>query len=268
MPDNDTREKRSYSEEDMGIPVKLEVFEGPLDLLLHLIDKNKIDIYDIPIVEITNQYMEYIRNMQREDLNVMSEFLVMAATLLDIKCRMLLPKEVNEDGEEEDPRRELVEQLLQYKMFKYISFELRDRESDSDLVMFKRPTIPEEVESYVEPVDLDQLLDGLTPGRLNAIFRDVMKRQNDKIDPVRSKFGKIEKEEVTLADKFTHIHDYMRGHRRFSFRQLLEKQSSRMHIVVTFLAILEMMKLGEIRVAQESTCGDILIERTGEANGD
>ena len=92
----------------MGIPVKLEVFEGPLDLLLHLIDKNKIDIYDIPIVEITNQYMEYIRNMQREDLNVMSEFLVMAATLLDIKCRMLLPKEVTEDGEEEDPRAELV----------------------------------------------------------------------------------------------------------------------------------------------------------------
>ena len=97
----------------MGIPVKLEVFEGPLDLLLHLIDKNKIDIYDIPIVEITNQYMEYIRNMQREDLNIMSEFLVMAATLLDIKCRMLLPKEVNEEGEEQDPRPELVEQLLQ-----------------------------------------------------------------------------------------------------------------------------------------------------------
>ena len=89
----------------MGIPVKLEAFEGPLDLLLHLIEKNKIDIYDIPIVEITNQYMDYIRQMQREDLNVMSEFLVMAATLLDIKCRMLLPKEVTEDGEEEDPGR-------------------------------------------------------------------------------------------------------------------------------------------------------------------
>ena len=112
----------------MGIPVKLPVFEGPLELLLHLIEKNKIDIYDIPIVEITNQYMEYIRQMEREDLNIMSEFLVMAATLLDIKCRMLLPKEVNEEGEEEDPRQELVEQLLQYKMYKYISYELRDRE--------------------------------------------------------------------------------------------------------------------------------------------
>lgn len=85
----------------MGIPVKLQVFEGPLDLLLHLIDKNKIDIYDIPIVEITSQYMDYIRAMEEEDLNIMSEFLLMAATLLDIKCRMLLPKEVNEDGEEE-----------------------------------------------------------------------------------------------------------------------------------------------------------------------
>ena len=87
----------------MGIPIKLEVFEGPLDLLLHLIDKNKVDIYDIPIVEITNQYMEYIHQMQREDLNIMSEFLLMAATLLDIKCKMLLPKEVNEEGEEEEP---------------------------------------------------------------------------------------------------------------------------------------------------------------------
>ena len=96
----------------MAIPVKLPVFEGPLDLLLHLIDKNKIDIYDIPIVEITDQYLEYIHQMEREDLDIMSEFMVMAATLLDIKCRMLLPKEVNEEGEEEDPRAELVQQLF------------------------------------------------------------------------------------------------------------------------------------------------------------
>lgn len=247
----------------MGIPVKLEVFEGPLDLLLHLIDKNKIDIYDIPIVEITNQYMEYIRNMQREDLNIMSEFLVMAATLLDIKCRMLLPKEVNEKGEEEDPRQELVEQLLQYKMYKYISYELKEREMDSDMVLYKGPTIPEEVKEYVEPVNLDKLLGDLTLQKLGAIFQEVMKRQTDKIDPVRSKFGKIEKEEVTLTDKFTYIHSYMKDHKRFSFRQLLEKQHTKMHIVVTFLAILEMMKLGEIHVEQEETCGDIMIERTG-----
>ena len=207
--------------------------------------------------------MEYIRNMQREDLNIMSEFLVMAATLLDIKCRMLLPKEVNEEGEEEDPRQELVEQLLQYKMYKYIACELKDREMDSDMVLYKSPSIPEEIEKYVEPVDLDKLLGDLTLQKLNSIFKDVMKRQTDKIDPVRSKFGKIEKEEVTLSDKFTYIHSYMRDHKTFSFRQLLEKQHSKMHIVVTFLAILEMMKLGEIRVEQEETCGDIMIETTG-----
>ena len=102
----------------MGIPVKLEAFEGPLDLLLHLIEKNKINIYDIPIVEITDQYMEYIRQMKTESLDVMSEFLVMAATLLDIKSRMLLPPEVTEEGEEIEPREELVEKLLEYKMYK------------------------------------------------------------------------------------------------------------------------------------------------------
>ena len=173
----------------MGIPVKLEVFEGPLDLLLHLIEKNKVDIYDIPIVEITNQYMEYIRGMQHEDLNVMSEFLVMAATLLDIKCRMLLPKEVTEEGEEEDPRQELVEQLLQYKMYKYMAFELKDRELDSGQVMYKSPDIPEEILEYAEPVDLDQLLGDLTMAKLGEVFREIMKRQAEKIDPVRSKFG-------------------------------------------------------------------------------
>lgn len=252
----------------MGIPVKLEVFEGPLDLLLHLIDKNKIDIYDIPIVEITNQYMEYIRNMQREDLNVMSEFLVMAATLLDIKCRMLLPKEVTEEGEEEDPRQELVEQLLQYKMYKYMAYELKDRQTDADYVLYKKPTIPQEVREYEDPVDLDLLLGDLTLARLDAIFQDVMKRQTDKIDPVRSKFGKIEKEEVSLSDKFTYIRGYMKTRRRFSFRQLLEEQHSKMHVVVAFLAILEMMKLGEVRVEQEDTCGEIMIERIGDTDGD
>lgn len=251
----------------MGIPVKLEVFEGPLDLLLHLIDKNKIDIYDIPIAEITDQYMDYIRTMHREDMNVMSEFLVMAAKLLDIKCRMLLPKEVTEEGEEEDPRRELVEQLLQYKMYKYMASELKERQTDSEQVMYKEPTLPEEVREYVEPVDLDRLLGDLTLSRLNMIFQEVMKRQTDKIDPVRSKFGKIEKEEVSLTDKFSYIHHYMQSHRKFRFRQLLEEQHSRMQIVVTFLAILELMKQGEIHVAQEDTFGEIMIERTGDTDG-
>ena len=244
----------------MGIPVKLQVFEGPLDLLLHLIDKNKIDIYDIPIVEITNQYMEYIKAMEKEDLNVMSEFLVMAATLLDIKCKMLLPKEVNEDGEEEDPRQELVEQLLEYKMYKYMSYELKDRELESERVMYKTPTIPREVMDYEQPVILYEYLANLTLQKLNHIFKDVMKRQVDKIDPVRSKFGKIEKEEVTVSDKLVFVTDYAREHKKFSFRTLLTKQSTKTQIVVTFLALLQLMKEGVLYIEpQEQPFDDIRI---------
>ncbi len=246
----------------MGIPVKLEVFEGPLDLLLHLIDKNKIDIYDIPIVMITNQYMEYIKTMETKDLNIMSEFLLMAATLLDIKCRMLLPKEVNEDGEEEDPREELVAQLLQYKMYKYMSFELRDRESLGESTLYKSPDIPDEVMKYEAPVDLDDLLDGLTIEKLNQVFNDVIKRVNDKVDPIRSKFGKIEKEEVTLEDKMNYVEVFAEKNKKFSFRELLMSQNTKMHVVVTFLAILELMKTGKIQVLQENTFDEILITST------
>ena len=113
----------------MALSVKIESFEGPLDLLLHLIDINKFNIFDIPIVEITAQYMEYLHSMKTRDLNIMSEFLVMAATLLEIKAKMLLPAEVDEEGEEIDPREELVQKLLEYKMYKYMSYELRDRKS-------------------------------------------------------------------------------------------------------------------------------------------
>ena len=244
----------------MGIPVKLEAFEGPLDLLLHLIEKNKIDIYDIPIVEITNQYMEYIRSMEKKDLNIMSEFLLMASTLLDIKSRMLLPKEEKEDDEEdEDPRQELVQQLLQYKLYKYMSYELKDRQLDGEKILYREKDIPQEVRDYEEPVDLDELLDGLTLKKLQGIFKDVIKRQEDIIDPVRSGFGKIEKEEITLTEKLTDVEAYARTHREFSFRGMLEGQKSKIHVIVTFLAILEMMKTGEIVILQEHPFEDILI---------
>lgn len=243
----------------MKIDVKLEAFEGPLDLLLHLIEKNKVNIYDIPIVEITNQYMDYIHAMEKEDLNVMSEFLLMASTLLDIKCKMLLPKEVNEEGEEEDPRQELVEQLLQYKMYKYMSYELRDRQVEGERLMFKEPTIPKEVKTYEEPVDLDALLEGITLAKLNAVFQDILKRQEEKIDPIRSKFGKIEKEEVSLTEKMREVENYAMLHRSFCFRDLLGRQSSKIQVIVTFLAILEMMKTGAIRIVQEHTFSEIMI---------
>ena len=243
----------------MSLTVKLQVFEGPLDLLLHLIEKNKVDIYDIPIVLITDQYLEYIRQMQKEDLDVMSEFLVMAATLLDIKCRMLLPKEVNEEGEEEDPRAELVEKLIEYKLYKYMSYELKDMHMDAGKTLFKKPTMPKEIEDYEQPIDYEQLIGDMDLAKLNQIFKSMMKRQVDKIDPIRSKFGKIEKDEVNLEEKTAYIENYVKSHKRFGFRDLLEKQGSKMDIVVTFLVILELMKLGQIMIVQEALFDDIMI---------
>lgn len=242
----------------MELNVKLQVFEGPLDLLLHLLEKNKVNIYDIPIVEITKQYMEYIQTMQRQDLNVVSEFLVMAATLLDIKSKMLLPSREEEEEEEEDPRAELVQRLLEYKMYKCISYELKDRQVDAGKVLFKPPTVPEEVAAYEEPVDVGELLSGLSPEALKELFESVMKRQADNIDPVRSKFGKIEKEEVSLEATIQDLETYARGHRAFSFRSLVGKKG-RMDVIVHFLAILELMKLGEIQIMQNHLFDDIYI---------
>ena len=244
----------------MELSYKLETFEGPLDLLLHLIEKNKVNIYDIPIAAITDQYLEYVRNMEEESLDVVSEFLVMAATLLDIKARMLLPKEVNEEGEEEDPRAELVARLLEYKTYKYMSLELKDMELDAEKIFYKDPTVPKEVKEYEQPVDLDKLLDGVTLAKLQQIFQSVMRRQQDKIDPVRSTFGTIKKEPVSLEDKIASVMDYARKHRKFSFRDMLSRQKDKTEIVVTFLALLELMKIGKIHLTQENLFDDMMIE--------
>jgi len=243
----------------MAIPVKLEAFEGPLDLLLHLIEKNKIDIYDIPIVEITEQYLDYIRQMETEDMNVVSEFLVMAATLIDIKCKMLLPKEVNEEGEEEDPRAELVQKLLEYKMCKYMSMELRDRQVDAARNLYREQLLPEEVAAYKPPLDYEELLGDMTLNKLHEIFKSIVRKQEDKIDPIRSQYGKIEKDEVDMDLKTLYVEAYAREHKCFSFRKLLEKQKSRAELIVTFLIILELMKTGKICIVQENIFDDIMI---------
>ena len=244
----------------MDMTVKLQVFEGPLDLLLHLIDKNKVNIYDIPIVEITSQYMEYIAERKGRDLNVLSEFLVMAATLIDIKSKMLLPSNPDAEEEEEDPRAELVQQLLEYKMYKCMAYELKDRQIDAQRTMFKAPTIPEEVLAYEEPVNLEDLVSNITIAKLNQIFKSIMKKQTDKLDPIRSKFGKIEKEEVSQEEKMEELKQYALTHKHFSFRGILEKQASKVEVIVTFLAILELMKTGIILIYQENTFDDIMID--------
>jgi segregation and condensation protein A len=249
----------------MALEVELKVFDGPLDLLLSLIEKNKINIFDIPIVEITDQYLDYVRKMQREDLGVMSEFMVMAAELISIKCRMLLPKEVDEEGEEIDPRDELVRQILEYKTYKYMSYQLKDR-LDASGNVFKPETIPREVRSYRPRVDPADLVRDLTLEKLHRIFDSVIRRQEDKIDPVRSKFGTIEKEEVSVPEKLESIAEYAKRHDRFSFRDLLEEQSSKVQVVVTFLAVLELMKYGIIEATQDGIDQEIYIERAQEVD--
>ncbi len=246
----------------MGIPVKLPAFEGPLDLLLHLIEKNQIDIYDIPIVTITDQYMDYIRAMEKKDLNVMSEFLVMAATLLEIKAKMLLPVELDEEGEEVDPRADLVQRLLEYKLYKCMANELKDREEEAGQSFYREADIPKEVASYTAPVDLDELLGDLTLVRLNEVFQAILRRTEDKIDPIRSKFGEIEKEEVSLEDKMAYVEGEILKSPHTSFRGMLKASGKRgkMHVIVTFLAILELMKMGKLSVRQDDTFGEIYIE--------
>ena len=244
----------------MAIPVKLEVFEGPLDLLLHLIEKNKVDIYDIPIVEITKQYLDYVKELPKDDLNTVSEFMVMAATLLDIKCKMLLPKVETEEGEEEDPRAELVQKLLEYKMYKYMSYELKDMQMDGEKYLYKQPTIPDEVKNYKPPIDYTELLGETTLSNLNEIFNACLKRIEDKVDPIRSNFGKIEKEEVDINQKQDYIASYITSHKKCSFRNLLSEQRTKMEVIVTFLVILELIKTGNVEVCQSENFGDIDIE--------
>lgn len=241
------------------ISVKLDAFDGPLDLLLHLIEKNKIDIFDIPIVQITEQYMEIIAEMDEKDMDIMSDFLVMAATLLKIKSKMLLPAEINEEGEEEDPRAELVERLLEYKTYKYASYELKDKQLDASRLLFKESSVPEEIAEIKDEVDVGELLSDVTLSKLQDIFKSVMKKQIDKVDPIRSKFGKIEKESITLADRMLFIEEYAMLHRQFSFRQLLEEQPSKMMVIVSFLGVLELMKVGKLKILQENIFDDIYI---------
>lgn len=245
----------------MSLDLKLTVFEGPLELLLHLIDKNKVNIYDIPIVKITEQYLQYLDEMEEHlDMDAMSEFLVMAAALINIKTKMLLPKKEVEDEEEIDPRAELVRRLLEYKVYKYAAEELKDKQEDASKILFRDQKLPMEVVAYKEEIDPKELIGDLTLQRLNQIFQSVIKRRADKVDPIRSKFGRIEKEEISVEDKMSQIREQIKGLKKISFRTLLNIQATKTQVVVTFLAILELMKMGKVTVCQPDIFDEIIID--------
>ena len=243
----------------MEFAAKLNTFEGPLDLLMHLIEKNKVDIYDIPISMITDQYLEYLETMDEADPDVMSEFLVMAATLLDIKAKMLLPKEVDEEGNEEDPRAELVQKLLEYKLYKYMSIELKDKAVVASRLVYKKESIPDEVAEYQAPIDLDHFLGDLTLVKLKAVFDDVIARSNEKINVQAVKYGTLQKEEVKIVDRIDFLKKRIVREPKVSFRKLLEEHYTKMNVIVTFMAVLELMKSGELMAVQDDINNDIIL---------
>ena len=243
-------------------------FDGPLDLLLKLIEKDKIDIYDIPIVRLTEQYFQYVNAMEEKDLDVMSDFLVMASILLDIKAKMLLPKEYKEaEEDEEDPRAELTARLLEYKRYKFIAHELRLYEEYAERFCYRKEELPEELKSYVPPVELDELLDGVTLERLRQVYLRVLGRMSSAENTAQQQFfGVIRKHRISLAGCLKGMVNYAKSHRHFSFRQMLEGSADKTEVVVNFLAILELIRMGKVSVNQDDTEADIEVEVNSDAD--
>lgn len=243
--------------------MKLDAFEGPLDLLLHLINRFEIDIYDIPMAEITEQYLLYIRTMQELELDVASEYLVMAATLLAIKSKMLLPQheEMNEELEdvvEEDPREELVERLIEYKKYKEAAKELKERERERGQIFTKPPSDLSDYSQEIEACGAD--LQVTVYDMLGAFHKLLRRKKLQK--PLSTK---IAREEISIEQRMDEIREkIISSNRAFYFEELFPSHE-REHIVVTFLAILELMKRNEILVEQQTNFAEIVIMAKGGA---
>ncbi|WP_425448681.1 segregation and condensation protein A [Dethiothermospora halolimnae] len=241
----------------MGYKVILESFEGPFDLLYHLIEKSEIDIYDIPIAEITEQYISYIEKMKELDLDVTSEFLLMVATLLEIKSRMLLPKMKKDDGEqlqmeEVDPREELIRRLIEYKKYKNVAEELKTKEKAQQKVYYKPK---EEIEMFVEKdeiklenVNLDDIIDAMVK------IIEEKKKDNKTLN-----IATIERDEITIEQGMKNLLNTLNKKREIEFKKLFQDKFNKVEIVVTFLAILELIKQKKINIVQENNFDSILI---------
>ncbi len=243
------------------LQIKLEEFEGPLDLLLKLIDKNKIDIYDIPISRLTDDYLYYIKHSNIIDMEEMSQFIVMATTLLEIKSKMLLPKEKDEETNEEiDPREELVKKLIEYKKYKMIAEKLYNTDIFTDKVIFKEPDIKaiNSIKIKAEPT-VEEILDGITLKDLYNAFEEVLKRKELKTDKIRSGFKSVTKALYNINDKINYIKDLIILNSRISFNKIFEESSSKAEVVVTFLAVLELIKTKDIKVIQQDIFDEIII---------
>ncbi|MDR7869989.1 MAG: segregation/condensation protein A [Tissierellaceae bacterium] len=239
----------------MDYKIILDSFEGPLDLLLNLIEKSKIDIYDIPINLITEQYLDYIYGMEEFNLEVTSDFLVMAATLLHIKSKLLLPKiePIDEDEALEDPRDELVQRLLAYKKYKEVANRLREYE-EIGLKSFCKPQEDlsqfEEQELEIGPLDIESLFKTLNR---------ILERRG--LDTDYLNFEEISRDEFTIEECTENIIQRLEFKKKISFSELLKINSSKNEIVAYFLSLLELMKFKNISVRQDKAFSDIIIVR-------
>lgn len=241
--------------------VQLEAFEGPFDLLFHLIEKNEIDIYDIPIAQLTEQYLSFLEQAEYKNMDSMSEFLIMAATLLEIKSKFLLPKQKQDPEQKQDPREELVHKLLEYKKFKEVTEDLKKREQKAALVFYKEAD--KAVQALKQSKTEDCFLSGITLEHLYQAFTEVMKRREIKIDKVRSSFKSVEKDLYTIDEKIDYMKDLLILHPCVFFHQIFREKAVKMEIVVTFLALLELIKIKEVTVSQQETFSEILIRKIG-----
>ncbi|MFH1458489.1 MAG: segregation/condensation protein A [Candidatus Omnitrophota bacterium] len=240
----------------MSYKIKLEIFEGPLDLLLYLVNKDHLNIYDIPIAKVTGQYLEYLNLMQLLDLNIAGEFLVMAATLMQIKSKMLLPAEPQEaaEGKQEDPREELVRRLLEYERFKEIAESLRQRETEQKEV-FKRPKTQTEQETPGDSRDV--YFEASIFDLINA-FTKALK------DVPKEVFYEVIKDEFTIEEKIHQILHLLLEKSNVQLSELFGNAKSKLEIIVIFLAILELIRMKEIVCRQRELFQDIEILRNKE----
>ncbi|MFA9397732.1 MAG: segregation/condensation protein A [Clostridiaceae bacterium] len=240
----------------MALNIKIRNFEGPFDLLLHLIKKNEMDIYEISIFEITNHYLEYLDLMKEMDLDIASEFIVTAATLLEIKSRELLPKNPIEE-EEEDPKKKLIQKLIEYNKFKHVAFYLKKREDEYGQAFYKRPEIIDD--SGLLEVNRD-ILNGKTLYDLFKIYNDLINMMKDK------KNENVIQEQISLdlykvEDKIEYIKNIVALEEKINFSNISKACSNKIEIVVTFLALLELVKSRDVKINQKSNFKDITIER-------
>ena len=240
--------------------VKLEAFEGPFELLYHLIEKNEINIYDIPIALLTEQYLAHIESFKQTDMDSMSEFLLMASALLEIKSKMLLPGIKKENEEDIDPREELVRQLIEYKRFKHVVPLWQEIEKEAELLYYKKPdtALLQSLRVKKKP-RLHEVLDGVTMERLHQAFLDIMSRRELKTDKVRSAFNSVQRDSYTISGKMGYIRDLLRLRPKIAFADMFRINAKRIEKVVTFLALLELIKINAIHIEQENNFAEIMI---------